>query len=167
MSIFNPIRISFVWDKENFEKAYEKSYAYQYKHSLRRYFGWFLIALAQFGVVAALKGGTVALLIFSTILLFYWYIVKKWLLHKRALTAFEQSPLKDSTITITVDDKGLKQEDRMVLWEEIKGIVPIEDALLLYYKDKSFYIPERAFASLEEKNRFKSIAKQHQRFFDA
>ena len=51
MSIFKPIEITYSWDRENFEKAFTKSYTHQFKNSARRYVGWFFVALAQFGVI--------------------------------------------------------------------------------------------------------------------
>jgi hypothetical protein len=166
MNTSKPVTITYRWDRENFEKAFRHAYTHQFKHSARRYVGWGFIAMAQFGVVAALKGGSVGLLMLSTILILYWYVFKKQLLHRRALASFERSALKDSRITLQVDEEGIEQNGVRVGWEEIQGVVPVEDAILLYYKDKTFYIPESAFASIEEKSRLKSLAKAKERFFD-
>ena len=165
MSIFKPIEITYIWDKENFEKAFLKSYTHQFKNSARRYVGWFFIALAQFGVVAALKGGSIGLLMLATILILYWYVVKKWLVHQRAIKAYENSPLKNSQIKLYITEDGLKQESTLIPWQDIQGLVPIEDDILLYYKEKAFYIPSNAFVSIEEKSRLKSLAKEKGRLF--
>ena len=166
MSTSKPINIRYRWDKENFEKAFSTSYSYQYKQSARRYIGWFFLAMAQFGVVAALKGGSIGLLMLSTILIFYWYGVKKWLVHKRALAAFENSPLKDSTITLHITEDGLRQEDNFIPWSDIQGVVPIENNILLYQANKAFYIPSSAFEEYEDKSHLKSLAKKKERYFD-
>jgi len=166
MSTFKPIKISYTWDRENFLKALDKSYEYQYKNSARRYIGWLFIAMAQFGVVAALKGGSFGLLMLSTILIFYWYIVKKWIVKKRAIANFEKSPLKNSKIELTVTQNGIEQEGRFIEWQDIQGVVPYDDDLYLYYLEKAFYIPSNAFKSIEEKNRFKALAKEKGRLFN-
>ena len=166
MSTFKPINISYHWDKENFEKAFSNSYNYQYKQSARRYIGWFFVAMAQFGVVAALKGGSVGLLMLSTILIVYWYAVKKWLVHKRALAAYENSPLKNSTITLQITEDGLNQEDTLISWSDIQGVVPIENDILLYHANQAFYIPSSAFHEYEDKSHLKSLAKKRERYFD-
>ena len=166
MNTFKPIALTFKWNKENFGKAFANAYAHQFKYSARRYVGWLFVAMAQFGVVAALKGGSPGLLMLSTLLLFYWYVAKKWLVHRRALEAFEASPLKNSNITLTITQEGVIQEDTLVGWEEIEGIVPVEEAILLYYQGKSFYIPASAFSSIEERSRLKSLAKEKGKLFD-
>ena len=165
MSIFKPIEVSYVWDKENFEKAFAKSYNHQYKNSTRRYVGWFFIALAQFGVVGALKGGSIGLLMLATILILYWYVIKKWLVHQRAIKAYESSPLKNSQIQLHISEDGIEQEDIKLPWEEIQGLVPVEDDILLYHKERAFYIPVSAFSSIDEKSALKSLAKEKGRLF--
>ena len=165
MSTFNPVNISYRWDRENFEKAFSRSYTHQFKNSARRYVGWFFIALAQFGVVAAFKGGSIGLLMLSTILILYWYVIKKWLVHQRAVKAYENSPLKNSQIKLQITEEGVKQENIFIPWQDIQGLVPIEDDILLYYKEKAFYIPSNAFNSIEEKSALKSLAKEKGRLF--
>lgn len=165
MSTFNPTLISYKWDRENFEKAFLKSYTHQFKNSARRYVGWFFVALAQFGVVAALKGGSVGLLMLSSLLIFYWYVVKKWLIHRRAVHTFENSPLKDTLITLRIDEKSIQQEDIDIAWQDLQGLVPIEDDILLYHKERAFYIPANAFASYEERSALKTYAKERGKLF--
>ena len=165
MSTSDPIVISYRWDEENFSKAFEHAYAYHYRHSMRRYIGWIFIAMVQFGVVFALKGGHFGLLLFSTILIVYWYAVKKWLLRKRAERTFLQSSLKNSMVTLLADENGIMQGEVFVPWEEIHGIVVLDEALMLYLKNKEYYIPENAFESLEAKSRFKTLAKSKGKLF--
>lgn len=165
MSIFNPIEISYIWDRENFEKAFSKSYTHQYKNSARRYVGWLFVALAQFGVVASFKGGSIGLLMLATVLILYWYVIKKWLVHQRAIKAYENSALKNRKISLRITQEGIKQDDTFISWEELKGLVPVEDDILLYYRDKAFYIPLSAFKSIENKSALKSLAKEKGRLF--
>lgn len=165
MNIFRPIEITYTWDKDNFEKAFSKSYNHEYKNSARRYIGWFFIAMAQFGVVAALKGGSIGLLLLSTILILYWYVLKKWLVHRRAVHAYENSVLKDNTIKLRITDEGIQQDTTFISWKDLKGLVPVEDDILLYHGEKVFYIPANAFSTLEEKSTLKSLAKEKGRLF--
>lgn len=165
MNTSERITISYRWDRENFEKAFENAYRYHFRHSLRRYIGWLFVAMAQFGVVFALKGGQFGLLLFSTILILYWYVIKKWLVKQRAVRAFERSAHKGRTIMLEADERGILQEGVLVPWEEIRGIVDSEEALMLYLKNKEYYIPENAFGSIEAKSRFKSLAKAKGKLF--
>ncbi|SFV58312.1 hypothetical protein MNB_SV-12-621 [hydrothermal vent metagenome] len=165
MSIFKPIEISYIWDSKNFEKAFEKSYTHEFKNSARRYVGWFFVAMAQFGVVGAFKAGTVGLLMLSTILILYWYVIKKWLIKRRAVNAYENSPLKDSQINLQITKDGVKQDETLIPWEALKGLVPVEDDILLYYSDKAFYIPSNAFKNMEAKSALKTLAKEKGKLF--
>ncbi len=154
------IKISYVWDEHNFNKLFKEAYDYQFKNSPRRFIGWLFIALAQFGVVAALKKGNIALLLFSTILIVYWYFIKKIIVKKRAHKEFLNSPLKDKKIELTAGDNGIKQGNRLLSWEEIEKIVPIQDDIFIFTPAKSYYIPFNGFKSIEDKNRFKQLAKE-------
>ncbi len=158
MSISESVSIAYVWDRDNFEKSFENAYTYSYKNSARRYIGWFFIALAQFGVVAALKGGRVGLLLFSSLLIVYWYFLKKRLLHRRALQAFEHSPLRDRTMTLTVTSEGIVQGKETIPWEAVDGVGHVGEDWVLYYQGKNFYIPENGFASPKARETFRHIA---------
>jgi len=160
MNTFKPIRIVYRWDRDNFEKSFERAYTYHYKNSARRYIGWLFIAMAQFGVVAALKKGSVALLMFSTLLILYWYVVKKWLLKRRALQNFENSPFKDQKIELVATKEGIARGKEFIPWEEIDGIVPAGESLMIYQQGQEFYIPADAFENIEAMSRFKSIARE-------
>jgi len=160
MNTYRPIEISYRWDYENFKKAFDKAYDFHYKSSKRRYIGWFLIAMLQFGVVAALKGGSVALLLFATLLLLYWYVIKRWLIYRREIALFERSPLKNRHVVLYVTNEGITQSETSIPWDEIRGIVPVGEDVMLYEKDKISYIPQSAFETLEEKSRFKRLAKE-------
>lgn len=159
MSISEPITISYLWNRDNFEKSYEKAYAHHYRHSARRYIGWFFIALAQFGVVAALKEGRVGMLIFATVMLLYWYVLKPRLLKRRAIRAFESSPLKDRVIRLRVSEEGIEQEGEKISWDEVDGVEDLQGDLILYYGGKNFYIPRSGFDSPEAVSAFKRLAK--------
>ncbi|SFV62460.1 FIG01147061: hypothetical protein [hydrothermal vent metagenome] len=160
-----PIKISYLWNRENTEKLFNSSYKYQFNHSAKRYIGWFFIAILQFAVVAALKKGSIALLLFASIILLYWYYVKKIIAKKRAIRSFEHSSFKDKTIHIEVSNEGFEikgnEGKTMWHWEEIDGVLALGDDIMLYKAPYFHYIPAQGFRSLEEKSRFKTLAKQH------
>ncbi len=155
------IEISYIWDEKNFQRLFNEAYNYQFKNSPRRYIGWLFIAMAQFGVVAALKKGSIALLLFSTILIFYWYFLKKMIVKKRAYREFLHSLLKDKKIKLYADEEGIEQAGVKLSWDEIKEVIPIEDDILIVAGNKSYYIPSNGFKSIEERNSFKKLAKAH------
>ena len=154
------IKISYIWNEENFNKLFKEAYNYQFKNSPRRYIGWLFIALAQFGVVAALKKGSIGLLLFSTIMILYWYYLKKIIVKKRAFREFLKSPLKDKKIELSVDNTGIEQNGKKISWSEISQVIPIKDDILIVANNNSYYIPSKGFKSIEDRNFFKSIAKE-------
>ena len=160
-----PIEIAYRWDRENFQKLFDASYKYLFNHSAKRYIGWFFIALMQFGVVAALKQGAFGLLLFSSLVLFYWYYGKKVIAKQRAEHAFKHSSFRDKTIHILADDDGLtiKSSEGKAFWKwsEIDEVISLGDDLLIHKYPNFHYIPASAFSSPEAKNAFKKLAKKH------
>ena len=165
MSTSDTVEISYVWDRENLEKSFEKAYTHYYKNSARRYIGWFFVALAQFGVVAALKKGSVALLLFATLLLLYWYVVKKWLLRRRTIRAFEKAPLKNKKIRLTVTEEGIVQDGETIPWDAVEGVESIDGDIVLYSGGKNFYIPRSGFRSSEDLEKFREIVTEKGKWY--
>ena len=162
--MFKPIEVSYIWNKKNVENLFEASYKYQFEHSRRRYIGWFFIALLQYGIVVAVKKEVFVILLFSTIVLFYWYYGKKWIAQKRAKKSFEASEFKDKEIKLTVKEDGfelLAPIKEHWSWKEIDEVVSLGDDIMLYKYPNFHYIPSSGFTSLEEKSRFKSMAKKY------
>ena len=158
-----PIEVRYVWNSEHIEKLFDASYKYQFEHSRKRYIGWFFIALMQYGIVVALKKEAFAILLFTTIVLFYWYYGKKWIAKRRAQKAFEKSEFKDKEIQLTIDNNGFhlitpnKEEWR---WEELEEVVSLGDDVMIYKYPNFHYLPANGFNSMEEKSRFKTLAKE-------
>ena len=159
------IEISYVWDKENVQRLFEESYNYQFKHSAKRYIGWFFIALMQFGVVFVLKKGAFELLLFSTIVLLYWYYGKKMIAKKRAMKSFETSSFRNKTIHIEVNDKGFiikNQEGKTEWsWDDVDEVAVLEDDFIIYKFPHFHYVPSNGFSTLEDKSRFKKMSREH------
>ena len=160
------INIQYQWNRENLNRLFEASYKYQFKHSKRRFIGWIFIALLQYGVVVAFKKEAFAILLFASIMLFYWYYGKKWIAKKRAIKSFEQSEFKDKTIKLTVSEDGfqlMSPKEEHWNWNEIDEIVTLGDDIMIYKYPNFHYIPLNGFESMEEKSHFKSMAKKHGR----
>jgi len=158
-----PIKISYIWNQDNMKKVFDASYKYQFNHSAKRYIGWLFIALVQFGVVASFKKGAFELLLFSTIMIIYWYYGKKLIAKKRAMKSFKNSPFKDKKIEMSVDKDGitiLSNNNEKWKWEDIDEIIPLGDDIMIYKYPNFHYIPSNGFKSIEEKSKFKSIAKE-------
>jgi len=159
MSETKPVVIRFVWDKDTLLKSFNAIYEDEYKNSPRRLVGWLLIALSQYGVVAALKKNAFAILIFSTVMLIYWYYGKKYIAKKRAIKNFEKDPLKDKEIVIKASENGLEIDGKLWKWDEIDTIETLETGFLVIIGSKHYFIPSKGFKSFEDISRFKAFAK--------
>ena len=161
-----PIKVSYIWNRENVESLFEASYKYQFNNSHKRYIGWFFIAVMQFGVVAALKKGAFELLLFSTIMVVYWYYGKKIIAKKRAEKSFETSEFKDKKIEMLIDEDGftlLSPYQEKWSWDDVQEVIELNNDIMLYKYPNFHYIPEKGFESIEEKSRFKSLVRQYGR----
>jgi len=166
MSMSKPIKISYIWNRENIDKLFEASYKYQFNNSAKRFIGWFFIALLQYGVVIALKKDAYAILLFSTIMLFYWYYGKKFIAKKRAYKSFENSEFKDKKIEMSISKDGftlLFPNSEKWSWSEVQEVIVLGDDIMLYKHPNFHYIPSNGFESVEEKSRFKSLVKKYGR----
>jgi len=162
MNISKSINIEYQWNRQNVEKLFDSSYDFLFKNSKKRYIGWFFIALFQFGVVASIKQGTFGLLLFSTIVLIYWYYIKKIVAKKRVLKEFENSAFKDKLIMIEAKENGLEiksPKKDFWRWEDIDKVKSLDEDIMIYKAPNFYYIPSSAFESYEYKNEFKKLAK--------
>jgi hypothetical protein len=46
-------------------------------------------------------------------------------------------------------------------WDEVDEIVPLDEDIMIYKYPNFHYIPSNGFRSIEERNRFKKMAKIH------
>jgi len=160
-----PIRIEYVWNRENVARLFEASYRYLFDHSVRRYIGWFFIALLQFGLVAMFKKQAPGLMMFASLALIYWYLGRKWLARRRAMRSWEASPFRDQTVRIEADDEGLEIHSEVGAeqwsWDEIDAVVGLGEDVLLLRAPHLHYIPASGFGSMEARSAFKTLAKRH------
>ncbi len=157
------VKLEFTWSKDIASKSFDELYRYEFNHSAKKYIGWLFIALLQFGVVATFKKGDVTLLIFSTIVLGYWYIFKKMIAKRLFLKRFENDPLKDKKISIIADKNGLHFKNQNISWEwsDIESVEDVKNGLLLIKHPNHYFIPLNAFKSFEDKNDFKMLYKSY------
>jgi hypothetical protein len=164
-----PIKISYIWNKQNIDNLFEASYKYQFNNSAKRFIGWLFIALLQYGIVLALKKDAFAILLFSTIMLFYWYYGKKWIAKRRADKSFENSPFKGKKIEMSIGTNGFNlvssdsKNHEHWSWDEVQEVIVLGDDIMLYKHPNFHYIPANGFESIEEKSRFKSMVKKYGR----
>lgn len=155
------ITLNFLWDKEIYMKAGELAYSYKMFHTPKKYMGWFFIALLQFGVVGALLKGTLAILLFSTILLIYWYYIKK-IIEKSILSkSFEKKKKANKRLHILINDNAITINKKTILWDEIPLIVVEHYGYLLDHKNGFLFFPKKAFTSEEDNVLFIKIANTH------
>jgi len=154
MNMSDTITISYIWDKETYLKASKLAYSYELKHSTKRYIGWFFIAMLQFGVVAAMKKGAIGLLLISTVMLTYWYILR-WPIRKKIIErTFDKSPNANLQYIINLLPDGLKINDKLITWGEITQTLAIDDGIFVSLSQESIFIPSHAFKTIEERNYF-------------
>jgi hypothetical protein len=157
------IKISYVWDKDTYLKATKIAYDYELKDSPKRFLGWIFIAMSQFGVVQAMKGGGIGLLLLSSLLILYWYYFR-WEIRKSILIKnFNKSPNANHQFEIEANEEGLKIDNSLIEWSKILEVVSLKSGFLLYYDTTSLFLPIGGFKDIEEKSRFKSMVKKYGR----
>ena len=155
------INFNYKWDKPTYLTAAKVAYDYEYKNSKKRYIGFFFIALTQFGVVAFFKKGAPGLLFISTFLVLYWYLLR-WKLREVSIKkTFDKLPNANMQYSVTTDNNGITINSQIVEWSNVTKVVSLSDGALIYTKDNFFFFPANAFKSLEDKNSFSKLAKEH------
>jgi hypothetical protein len=155
------IDISYTWDKDTYIQASKLAYDYELKKSSRRYLGWLFIALTQFGVVAAMKQGSIGLLLISTILVLYWYMFR-WPLRKRFIEkTFDKLPNANTQYTISTSDTGITTNGEDITWSNIANVLVLKEGIFLYLASNSIFIPNKAFDAIEERSDFLKTLKQN------
>jgi len=155
------VTIKIPWSKSLFLEGAKVIYDYDMRHSWRRYFGWFLIALSQFGVVMAMKGGAIGLLLLSTILIIYWYSLR-WSFRKRLLERFFDKEEREAKLNISLSKEGVAIDKKILPWESFKRAIITDNSYLLEINSNRFlYLPYRFFSdkdrALASKIIFKNI----------
>ena len=151
---------SYVLDRDNYLSGAKLAYDYELRNSRKRYFGFLIIGLVQFGVVMALKKGAIGLLLISSILLIYWYLLR-WPLRKLLLlNVFNKLPLKDEVIAIEFNNEGININKNSILWSDIQRVLLENEGFLLYYHNNYIFIPKKSFDKDSEEEFLKIIKKK-------
>ena len=154
MNISKEIKINYKWDKETALKSFNDIYKFEFNKSTKKYFGWFIIALVQFGVVATLKKGDITLLAFSTILLIYWYFIKRLIAKKRFLDTIKN--IKNINLTINKDGLAFNKEKIIWKWDEISEVKELESGFIIIKDSNHFFLPKEAFKDIQDIKIFQS-----------
>ncbi len=154
------LHVSYNWDTKKFLQGAKVAYDYELKNSRKRFLGWIFIALTQFGVVLALKQGTIGMLTLSTILVLYWYGFRWKIREYFLIKSFKNSPLKDKSFEVKLNDEGLFFNNSPIDFKDIYEIVSTDEGVLLYFIDNYIFIPSSAFENLEDKSEFVKIIKR-------
>jgi hypothetical protein len=142
-------------------QAGEFAYDYKMNHTPKKYMGWFFIALLQFGVVGALLKGTLAILLFSTILLIYWYYLKKRIERYMLSKEFEKEDDTNRILDITINKEYIDINSKKIQWSNIVQIISGEKGYLLDHKDGFLFFPAKAFKKEEDKTELIEFAKEN------
>ncbi len=144
------IQINLNWNEEEALKASKLFYDYDMHHSFKRYIGWLFIAMMQFGIVAALKYDSYALLLLSSLLVLYWYY-GRWYLRSRLVQKYYQKKgLHPRTLHIRCNEEGISIENVDIVWKDIYTVSDTGSALLIQSREEPLYIPFRAFKSMDD-----------------
>jgi uncharacterized protein YneF (UPF0154 family) len=141
------IIISFLYTKEVALKASKLYYDWDMKNSSKKYIGWFFIGMLQFAIVGALKHNVYGLLFISTLLLIYWYY-GRWYIRKPMLMRFyNNSPLKDKKVEIIANKSGLKFNNQLIEWKNIKKLLELDSGILIQSEFYTFFFDKNSFKS--------------------
>ena len=161
MNMSKNIEIEYLWTKELFLQASRATYEFELRHSPKRFLGWFFIIMTQFGVVGALKKDAYGLLLVSSVLVVYWYFFR-WRIRKLLISkTYNNSTAKETQFSMQAKKDGLSVNGTLLRWKEITEAVSLKEGFLLYYGDTFLYIPKSAFKSVEQKDLFSHLAKDH------
>jgi hypothetical protein len=152
------ININYTLDEQTYLESSYEIYQYEFKNSSKRYIGWFFVALAQFGVVGALKHDVYGILIVSTIGLSYWYIFR-WSIRKYFIKkAFYKNENVNKTLNLTIKDDGIYLDDKLQIdFSKVNKVIFLDNAIAIYHQCGVFYIPNKAFQSTKDQNKAKKI----------
>ena len=154
------VEAKYLWDEVTALLSSELFYKYEFRHSYRRYVGWVFIAMAQFGVVGALKHDAYGMLILSSFLLLYWYAVR-WQLRKRLiLRHVRASDMADKEIITTFDETGIHTGAETIPWKDVQKVVEQEAGFLFYTVSKANFFPKESFKSTQQRDALRMILKK-------
>lgn len=138
------VSFSYRWDATNCMKAAEAAYTHRLRHSPMRFAGWIFIAMTQFGVVAAMKKGSVELLLLGTVLVVYWYFLR-WPLRRAALKRRCAKNAEETAHTVSADKEGLHTNEIVIPWHAVSSVVSLSDGFLINLDPDYLFFPKAVF----------------------
>lgn len=151
------VTLSYRWDAKTCMTAAEAAYRHRLRHSPVRFAGWLFIALTQFGVVAALKQGSVALLLLGTLLTLYWYVLR-WPLRRAALRR-KCAKRGEDAVTLKADAAGLHTGDALVAWDAVNSVIAMTPGFLVNLERDYLFFPRPAFGDAGTAAAFAELAR--------
>ena len=154
------LSFSYTLDKDSYLDGAKLAYDYELKNSRKRYFGFLIIGLVQFGVVMALKKGAVGLLLISSFLLVYWYFLR-WPIRKSIIKkVFNKNFKNQNKYEIKINENGIFINQNNLAWTDIIEIVRVDKGFLVYFQNDFVFFENKVF-TLDEKAKFIEIAKKY------
>jgi len=153
------LRFYIKWSEETFLEGAKLYYDYTLKNSKKRMVGWVFIAILQFGIVMAIKQGTIGMLLLGSFLSFYWYFLR-WPLRKKALKMqFKKSPMANKDMSIEISKQNIKIDDNELKFDKINEVIESEKGFLLAIDNGFIYLPLKNFTT-ESKKIFTNILQE-------
>ena len=154
------ISFSYTLDKESYLKGAKLAYEYELKNSKKRYFGFLIIGLVQFGVVMALKKGAIGLLVISSFLLVYWYLLR-WPIRKSLIKkVFDKNFKNQNKYEVKINENGILINQNNLAWRNITEIVRVDKGFLVYFQNDFIFFDNKKLTS-DERVKFIEIIKKY------
>ena len=101
----------------------------------------------------------------ALILAVYWFLIRGRMHKKLLLSRFKNSPQKDKTISLVIDDEGVKAKTGDTLegqfgWSDITKAVRTSRGFLLYRGQDYIWVPVAAFADSESIEHFAALCER-------
>ena len=154
------LSFSYTLNKDSYLDGAKLAYEYELKNSKKRYFGFFIIGLVQFGVVMALKKGAIGLLVISSFLLVYWYFLR-WHIRKSIIKkVYEKNFKTQNKYEVKIDKNGVLINGNNISWTDVTKIVRLDKGFLVYFHNDFVFFDNKIF-TLDERAKFIEIAKKY------
>ena len=146
------ININYTWDRKLALNSSFDIYKYELKNSNKKFIGWFFIALAQFGVVGALKHNAYGFLVVASIGLIYWYGLR-WSLRKYFINrTFIKSPLANQNIQLEATNEAILSDGKtQILYNTIIKFIQLDNAIIIYHNLGTIYLPNNSFKTKKDR----------------
>lgn len=155
------ILLQFPWNEQTYVVAGEIAHRYKTKHTYKKYFGYFYIALAFFGAIAGAQKGDYSMLWVGTIGTVYWYLLRGMISRARFKQNFKKEPIKHGIMKIFISSKVINVSGNKIPWDSISKVILHKNGFLLERPEGYPYLPATAFANDQEVEEFLKIVEDN------